>query len=173
MPEKFSEKSFFAEKLEDCKTFSQIFSLVKEAVENHLEKSRTGLMLGISNLGGSSSFFIGAYYAVDSNIIVLNEFPLKVINEKNPELMKPYVFQVLLHEYLHSLDYLDEATVRKLTYIICEKFFGKGHIVSKLVKDISAFLPQLAYPNFGWFPEKEAEIYVVEDFDMENLSYVS
>ncbi len=156
-----------------CADFADIFELVKEAVQRVLGRSRAGLMLGLANLGGSRHFFLGAYYPVDSNLIVMNKFPLKRILQTKPLLFKPYVFHILLHEYLHSLDYLDEGAVRELTHKICVKLFGREHLVSKLSGNISEFLPDLSYPDINWFPAEEPEIEIVEGFDKGNLTYIS
>jgi len=163
----------FSEKLNECSDFTDIFELVKEGVEETLDRSRAGLMLGLSNMGGSRRHFLGAYYPVASNIIVMNTFPIKIIEETNPKMLKPYVFHILLHEYLHSLGYLDEATVRELTFKICTKLFGEKHLSSKLARDISAFLPQLSYPGIDFIPEKQPEIFIVKGFDKGNLTYIS
>jgi len=170
---KFGENCGFSKRLDSCNDFADVFEVVKDGVEKVLGKSRAGLMLGLANLGGSSGYYIGAYYPIDSNIIVLNTFPLKRIMETGKELFKPYVFSVLLHEYLHSLDYLDEAHVRRLTYAVCARLFGKEHNASRLSYDISQFLPFLSYPEYGWFPKKEPDIKIVQGFDKGNLTYVS
>ncbi|MFH1256420.1 MAG: hypothetical protein V1494_03940 [Candidatus Diapherotrites archaeon] len=163
----------FSQRLDECVDLADIFELVKAAGEEVLGRSRAGLMLGLANMGGSRRFFLGAYYPVDSNMIVVNSFPLKMIKEKNPVLFKPYIFHILLHEYLHSLNYLDEGSVRELTYIICSKLFGKEHLTAKMSKDISKFMPQLADEAVEWVPEKEPQIFVVEGFDKGHLTYVS
>lgn len=163
----------FAEKLESCADFADIFELVKTGVEKTLEKSRAGLMLGLANLGGSRSFFLGAYYTLDSNMIVMNSFPLKRIRETNLQLFKPYVFHVLLHEYIHSLGWHNEETTRKLTRNLCEKLLGKDHLATQLASDINKFLPNFSYADIGWFPREEPEIFIVSGFDKGHLTYVS
>ncbi|MFQ6061542.1 MAG: hypothetical protein ACE5KV_09700 [Thermoplasmata archaeon] len=70
------------------------------------KRIRAGLMLGIADLGNHPRGFLGAFYPVATNIIVLNRVPLNWIKETNPELYKPYVFHVLLHEYVHAWERL-------------------------------------------------------------------
>ncbi|MEM2888689.1 MAG: hypothetical protein QXR42_04310 [Candidatus Bathyarchaeia archaeon] len=41
--------------------------------------------------------------------------------------MNSFVFSLLLHEYLHSLGYIDEAEVRRLVHNICIRIFSKDH----------------------------------------------
>lgn len=75
-----------------------------------------------------------------------------------PELMKPYVFVVLLHEYIHSLGYLDENSVRQLTHKITKQIFD-GSIATEMASDMRKFFPFLLYP--GGHPANE-EIHVIE-----------
>ena len=86
----------FSEELERCADFADIFELVKTGVEKTLDRGRAGLMLGLANFGGGPGQFLGGYYTVDSNLIVLNSFPLDLIRKKDERLLKPYIFHVLL-----------------------------------------------------------------------------
>ncbi len=167
-----AEKEFF-EKLEKSDDFADIFEVVKEGVEKVTGKSRAGLMLGLADLGGSRQSFLGAYYPVASNIIVMNTFPLKAMREKSKALLKPYVFTVLMHEYIHSLGVMDEEMTRKITYSICQKILGETHLATQLAKDITRFMPHFSYSNYGYFPETHPEIRLVEGFDKGNVTYVS
>ncbi len=75
------------------------------------KKSSRGLMLGMADLGNHPKGFLGGFFTVGSSVIILNKNPLQRITETRPELYKPYAFHVLLHEYIHSLGYLDEGKV--------------------------------------------------------------
>jgi hypothetical protein len=128
-------------------------------------------MLGLQELGASHQGFIGAYYPVASNIIVINKTPLRRITETNTKLLKSYIFHVLLHEYIHSLGFLDEYTTQQKTYEISKKQFGEHHIVTELSTDIRKFFPSLVYPVYGWLPQKEAPIIeLVPGFDFSNTN---
>ena len=96
--------------------FIEIFEEVKQVVKKSEGRSRAGLMLGLQELGSPLNGFIGAYYPVASNIIVVNKTPIRRIIETKPELIKPYGFHILLHEYIHSLGFLDETITRHKTY---------------------------------------------------------
>lgn len=172
MAGKYSIESF-ENRLLQCLDFADIFELVKEAVETVTGKSRAGLTLGLADLGGSRTKFLGAFYPFPSNIIVLNSFPLKRLQEKRKKLFKPYVFTVLLHEYIHTLGCLDEAETRQRTHKVCSKVFGLGHLSTELARDITKFLPEFSYPNVGWFPQKQPEIKLVDGFDKGNITYVA
>ena len=148
---------------------------VKEIVKKYEGRSRAGLMLGLQEIGSTMQGFIGAYYPVASNIIIINKTPLRRIYETNPNLLKPYGFHVLLHEYLHTLGLLDEAIARQKTYEISNKHFGENHVITKLSTDIREFFPNLVYPIQGWLPPKGTpDIEIVKGFDQSNVdSYIT
>ena len=159
----------FSDMLEEAENIHDIFSLVKDAVRKTIKESRAGINLGLIELGNPAEGFLGAYYPVGSNIIVMNKTPIRRITETNPDLMKPYLFSVLLHEYLHSLGYLKEDDTRKLTYMVTRRIFGDDHIVTELSGNLNKFLPYLIYP--GGFPQTENEITLIEDH--EDVSYIA
>ncbi|MDD5163197.1 MAG: hypothetical protein PHD95_03235 [Candidatus ainarchaeum sp.] len=163
----------FEERLEECSDFSDIFELVKDAAEKTLGRARAGLMLGISELGQYSGGFIGGYHELDSNLIVMNSTPLRRIKETNPKLFKPYCFHVLLHEYIHSLGFVDEQKTRELTIKISLGLLGKNHPATGLATNIKKFLPGLHYSGIDLLPKKEPEIFIVQGFDKGNLTYIS
>ena len=158
----------FTDMLEEAENIHDVFSLVKDAVRETIKESRAGINLGLIELGNPDKGFLGAYYLVGSNIIVMKKTPIRRIAETNPDLMKPYLFSVLLHEYLHSLGYLKEEDTRKLTHMVTRQVFGDDHIVTELSGNLNKFLPYLIYP--GGFPQTENEITLIED--TEDLSYI-
>src|SRR5204863_9542995 len=93
----------FSRKLDQAQNLSDLFELVKRAVEAVLGRTRAGLMLALADLGNHSQGFLGAFYPVASNVLVMNQVPLLRTQETNPNLYNHYAFDVLLHEYLHSL----------------------------------------------------------------------
>jgi hypothetical protein len=152
-------------RLEKAKDIPDIFELVKEAVRATTGRERSGLMLGLSNLGGSPDGFVGAFYPVATNIIVMNTMPLGRIQQTDPTLYKPYVFHILLHEYIHALGTIDEAATRAKAREISEKVFGADHPATALAVDMSRFMPNLVYPVVGWKPEGEPTLKLVKGFD--------
>jgi hypothetical protein len=151
--------------LESAKDLADIFELVKKTVRKAIGQERAGLMLGLANLGGGAEGFVGAFYPVATNIIVMNSLPLKRIKETDPALYKPYVFHILLHEYLHTLGIIDEAAARQKAYEISEATFGKDHPVTQFAADLSRFIPKLVYPVYGWTPPQEYRLELVKGFD--------
>jgi hypothetical protein len=160
----------FEKKLRESNSIADIFEIVKEIVWKILKKSRAGLELGLTELGNSTQGLIGAYYVSGSNIIIMNETPLKRIQETNPKLLVPYIFSTLLHEYLHSFGYFNEELVRRLTYDICCKIFGDNNVITEISKDMSKFFPNLIYPE--GMPKTDAPIKLVKDFDRSNIRYI-
>jgi len=157
--------------LEIEKSLIDSFELVKKVVRKSEGRSRAGLMLGLQELGSSLNGFIGAYYPVSSNIIVVNKTPLRRIIETDPQLLKPYGFHVLLHEYIHSLGFLDEEVTRQKTYKISKDNFGEDHAITKLSSDIKQFFPNLVYPIYGWMPTNETpKIKLIKGFDWSNTN---
>jgi len=151
------------------------FEDVKEAVRKIEGRSRAGLMLGLQEIGSSLDGFVGAYYPVASNIIIVNTTPLRRILETNKRLLKPYAFHVLLHEYIHSLGYLDEAITERKTYEISKQYFGKDNIITKFSTDMQKFFPNLVYPVHGWIPPNTISVIeLVPGFDFSTSdSYIT
>ena len=158
--------------LDGARSLADIFELVKRAVERDVGYARGGLMLGLADLGNHPQGFIGAFYPVATNVIVMNKVPLARVKETNPELYKAYAFHVLLHEYLHSVGYIDEAQCRLKAHEISRALFGEGHPVTEIAGDVSKFFPSLVYPDVAWQPE-ELNIQLVEGFDRGNTGYIA
>lgn len=160
--------------LEGYENVSDIFELVKRVVKRFLNRHRAGLMLGLVNLGMRRGYFIGAFYPVGSNIIVVNKAPLKIAMEKTEKrIYNSYCFLLLLHEYLHSLGYLDEEKVRELTAEVCELAFGSRHPATVMAKNgIAAYFPEVTHlPQNARLP---SDLYVelVRDFDKSSSQYI-
>lgn len=155
----------YNDELEGAKDLPDIFELVKSAVRRTTGLERGGLMLGMANLGGGADGLVGAFHPLTTNIIVMNSLPLKRIRETDPALYKPYVFHILLHEYLHTLGIIDEEATRRKTLEVSERSFGKDHPVTQLATDLSRFMPKLVYPVHGWKPQGELQMELVKGFD--------
>ena len=161
---------YFVNRLKESASIPDIFENVKEIVWKVIRKSRAGLDLGLVEMGNYSQGFLGAYYIVGSNIIIMNETPLKRIQETNPNLLSPYIFSVLLHEYLHSLGIFDEEKVRRLTYEISSEVFGENNIVTQISKDMKKFFPNFVYPEGA--PQINEPVRLVKDFDRSSIRYI-
>jgi len=150
----------------------ETFEDVKKVVNKFEGRTRAGLMLGFQELGSTLNGFIGAYFPVSSNIIVINKTPIRRLIETNPNLIKPYGFHILLHEYIHSLGFLDEEYTRLKTYEISKRHFGENHIITQLAINMKKYLPNLVYPVQGWIPpENFPPIEIIKGFDRSNTDY--
>jgi hypothetical protein len=161
----------FQSRLEKTNSLPDIFEVVKAAVWECQRKSRGGLMLGLANLGNHPQGFFGAFYPVGSNVIVMNKIPLERIKETRKELYKPYVFHVLLHEYLHTLGYMSESGVRQMALKITTEAFGEKHLATKIAANTAHFFGNLVYPNASWEPD-EMKMELVGGFDRESANYI-
>ena len=95
------------------KNLINTFEQVKDIVKTEEGISRAGLMLGLQEIGANMNGFIGAYYPIASNIIVMNKTPIRRLLETKPNLLKSYIIHILLHEYIHSLGFLNENITRQ------------------------------------------------------------
>jgi hypothetical protein len=160
----------FIKRLEEATSIPDIFEVVKESVWKTIRKSRAGLELGLVELGNRPEGLLGAFYVSGSNIIIMNETPLKRIQETNPDLLTPYIFSILLHEYLHSLGFFDEDYVKSITYQISCEIFGNNSIIAEISKDMTKFFPNIIYPQGT--PKVDMPLKIVKDFDRSSISYI-
>lgn len=173
MNEKLTTKgSDFAARLERAKDLAEIFEIVKEAVRSQLGLSRAGLMLGLAELGGRPEGWIGGFYPVATNIIVMNKGPMNRILADHPHLYKPYCFHILLHEYVHAVGYMDEELTRRRTLEISAALFGQDHAVTMMAADISHILPHLTYA-VPQEPSEEMDLELVKGFDRSCTTYIN
>src|SRR3989338_4285897 len=160
----------YKKSLEKAKSFADIFDLVKKTVKKYLNTDQAGLLLGVSDLGIYGNAYLGAFYSMDANTIVINKRPLNSIKQKNPELYNPYLFHVLLHEYIHSLGIFDEEHVRILVYEITQTYFGKKHLATQIAVDLEKFIPNLGFgENFE--PPEDISIEFISGIDRDNTDY--
>lgn len=166
-----SKKSmeYFRKKYDEAKSFAEVFEVIKEGVERIFGRSRSGLMLAFQDLGVRPNGFVGAFHPVGSNVIVMNKAILKIIEHERNEVLKPYVFHVLMHEYLHTLGVLNERHTELFTYDVNLQLFGRGHEATKMSFNFDRILPEIILPGFALMP-RESSIYILDDF--ERTSYI-
>lgn len=162
----------FSDRLQQASALSDVFALVKDVAHQTAGKRRGGLMLGLGDLGYSPQGFVGAYYPADSNLIVVNERVLTMVQKKKPALFNAYLFHVLLHEYVHALGEYDEAQCRRKTAAICRAAFGDGHAVTRLASD-PTFLAPLLYAEPGKAEDLQGPVRLVHGFDSESVRHYS
>lgn len=166
-------KMDYEKRLENAKSFADIFEIVKEIVKEYVGLEQAGLLVGLTDLGMHSKGFIGAFYSLEANMIIMNKKPLARILQTNPSLYKYYIFHVMLHEYVHSIGSYDEAQTRQLVYEISSHYFGNSHKVTQLALNIEKFIPNLTYPVEGFQAPQDISIEFVKGIDIKNTNYIN
>jgi len=160
----------YKKSLEKARSLSDIFDLVKKVVKGYLNADQAGLLLGLSDLGSYGQSYLGAFYSFDTNTIVINKRPLNKIKQTKPSLYNPYIFHVVLHEYIHSLGILEEKEVRTLAYEITQKYFGKNHLATQIAFNLEKFIPNLTFGNFE--APQDISIEFISGIDRDNTDYI-
>jgi hypothetical protein len=145
--------------------FNAVFKVVRAAVQHVLGRERPGLGLGLSNLPPS----LGAYWQITGNLIVMNEGLVQTMREhaSSPLEFNSFVYVILAHEYLHSLGYLDEAGVRRVTAHVTRSAFGAEHPATRMAEgDLWRMFPFLQYAVGG----DGRRLKVVTNFDLATTS---
>jgi len=142
--------------------YDAVFRVVRRAVREVLGIERPGLGLGLSDLPPQ----LGAYWQVTGNLIVLNEGLVNAMraHARNPTELNSFIYVVLAHEYLHSLGYLDERSVREVTARVTRTAFGPDHPATRMAEgDLWRLYPFLAYAPGG----NGRRLKVVTRFDLD------
>jgi hypothetical protein len=158
----------YAHQLDRCENFGDIFDLVRRSVEDTLGRHRAGLMLVLAELPAH----VGAFHVVGSNAIVVNRKFLKMAmgSSVSRTELNACIYTILLHEYLHSLGYLDEGQVRELVVRVTTQVMGEGHPAT--VISSRGYLPSFRHAErlaegSGEDPE------LISDFDRSDQSYIA
>lgn len=157
------------ESLDKCENFVEVFELVKKTAERSLGQRRAGLMLYLARLPKH----IGAFHTMGTNGIVMNRNTLDMVTHGARSLreINSYVYSILLHEYLHSLGYMEERDVRKLVYDVSLDAFGPEHPATKIAsKGPSAIFPDIVLNEL---PTQDPEIEVIPDLEGNSKRYIS
>jgi len=165
----WTDTSTNAERLDQCQDFSDVFELVKKSAEHSLGKRRAGLMLYLARLPKH----IGAFHTMGSNGIVMNRTTLDMITHGSRSLreINSYVYSILLHEYLHSLGYVEEREVRKLVYDVSVEAFGPDHPATQIAsKGPGAILQGV---ELGGSPNTTPDFEVIPDLERSSQRYIS
>lgn len=155
------------------RSFSQMFQLVMDVVRHFSDKSRTGILLGLVELGYERGTFVGGFHKVGTNEIYLNKSALRVMLEESPkDYYKAYLFHLLLHEYIHSIGVYDEIKTQQMTRNISLALFDTRHPVGRLVvHGLNALFPysfhseryqphprEMANPEFILLRHRDSEL---------------
>jgi hypothetical protein len=162
-------------RLDACNTLAEIFELVKQSVKLVLKRHRAGLMLGLANLGMRRGSFVGAFYPVGSNIIVMNRTPFDLaLRTTDKSVFNAYCFHLLLHEYLHALGYIEEEQVRDLVHEVCNLALGKDNPATVMAeRGIAFFFPKVTYFSQKIPIPRDLQIELIKDFDKSSTGYIN
>ncbi|MEM3623311.1 MAG: hypothetical protein QXR76_06045 [Candidatus Bathyarchaeia archaeon] len=122
----------FRNRLENAKSYGEVWEIVKDTVYFSLHKRRGGMMLFLEDL----PIQLGAYHPFGTNNIVLNRRLIHIVEValNSKRVVNALVYNLLLHEYLHALGEFSEVVVRELVYEVAKKCFGEDHIASVIAK---------------------------------------
>ena len=159
----------YANQLDRCQNFREVFTLVKKSVKDALNRERTGLLLYLRDL----PLKVGAYHQLGTNGIILNRVLLEQVIQTTASRVEvnAFIYYILLHEYLHTLGYINERRVRELTYVVAEETFGSAHVATKMaVEGPWAFIKL----NPFYAPRvHERAIEIVREFEDPSSKYIS
>lgn len=117
----------------DTEDYSELFKLIIRIVRRFLDKSRPGIMLGLVEMGYDQGNFVGGFHRLGTNEVYLNKSALRVMRKDTSEdLYKAYLFHLLLHEYIHTNNVVNETETRQLTRNISIAIFGKHHPIGRI-----------------------------------------
>lgn len=158
----------YIEDLDSCQNFADVFKIVKTSVRSAIGKRRTGLMLYLAQL----PLQVGAYHELGSNSIVINSSLLKIVekNATSKREVNAFVFSILLHEYLHSLGFVNESEVRQLVYAITNQILGQDHPATRIAQNPAEIFIQ-AQQTLGR-PSEPEEARLIKDFELSDQHYV-
>jgi hypothetical protein len=155
-------RSALARGLDSPADYDAVFRVVRDAVRQVLGIERPGLGLGLSDLPPQ----LGAYWQVTGNLIVLNEGLVDAmrVHARSPTELNSFVYVILAHEYLHSLGYLDERSVREVTARVTRTAFGPDHPATRMAEgDLWRLYPFLSFARGG----NGRRLKVVTKFDLD------
>lgn len=156
-------------KLDYAMDFDEVFEMVKKAVGQVLGVHRAGLTLVLGDIPNS----VGAYHEMGSNAIVMNRNLMKIVwraTQSRPR-RNAYTFMILLHEYLHTLGFVDDAQVRDLSKKITDAYFGEGHIAGDMATSpLDKFFPEIS--QYAMFRDN-GRFEIVSKFDTSSTPYIA
>jgi len=122
----------FRNRLENAKSYGEVWDIVKDSVEFTLHMHRKGMMLFLDDL----PLQLGAYHPLGTNNIVLNRTLVQIVETAldSKRVVNALIYSLLLHEYLHALGKYSELDVRRLVYTVSKKCFGEDYVTTVLAK---------------------------------------
>jgi hypothetical protein len=119
-------------RLGSASNYGDVWEIVKDTVRFSLHKRRDNMMLFLDDL----PLQLGAYHSIGTNNIVLNRALVQIVEttvESKP-VVNAFIYNLLLHEYLHALGEYSEIEVRRMVYDVAKQCFGEDHVSSVIAK---------------------------------------
>ena len=128
-----SKVEVYRSRIDKAQSFSDIWEIVKDTVKESSGEHRSGMLLFLDDL----PLRLGAYYPLGTNNIILNRALVGIVERAtgSQSVVNAFVYNLLVHEYVHALGHIPEAEVRSLVYKISKACFGEDHIVVKLAEE--------------------------------------
>lgn len=145
-------------KLNEARDLKDIFDLVREVVMDTFAIKRSKLIIAAGDIETNEQYVLGGFFSPRDNAIVINKKILGSIKKINPEIFKSYLFHILLHEYLHSVGFIDENEVRKIAFLISNKNFGFNHEATKIALNPGNYIKNLVTYNENEFYNNQRNI---------------
>jgi hypothetical protein len=120
----------YRKRLENAKSYSEVWKIVQDTVDSALHERRKGMMLFLDDL----PIQLGAYHSVGTNNIVLNRVLVQIVEAEidSKLVVNALIYNLLVHEYLHAMGELDEGAVRKQVVDVSRKCFGEDYLVTQV-----------------------------------------
>ncbi len=166
--ESLRHSSRFSVELVGTLDFDDIFSIIKASVKKELGMERSGIGLALADLPNS----LGAFWEVGGNYLVLNENLLNgfLVSGRPRVEYNSFILVILMHEYLHSLGFIDEGEARRATLFVCSRLFSSEHPAYRL----AASDPWELYPFLIGLPRSGKKgMTFVREFDLSSTPYIS
>ena len=160
--------SHFNLELDGTLDFNDIFSIIKASVKKELGLERSGIGLALADLPNS----LGAFWEVGGNYLVINENLVNgfLVSGRPRIEYNSFILVILMHEYLHSLGFIDEDKARRATLFVCSRLFIREHPAYRL----AASDPWEIYPFLIGLPRSGKDgMTFVRDFDLSSTPYIS
>lgn len=153
------QKTSMKKEIESAGSIADIFGIVKRVVRESLGREQAGLLVALSDLGAYPGYLVGAYYNLAANTIVINKRALHTVPQERQNM---YLFQIILHEYIHSLGFYDEQQVRQVVEAITRERIGPD-----VQSEIGAYMNQV---HFG--EPSSLDMEYISGIDREGTNYI-
>jgi len=181
VPSHYIWNAFFINVMEFQELIKQIpdiFEEVKRDVENVIHRHRAGLTLGLAEMGYSNNGFIGGMYFSGGTMILLNITALRILHAEqshSEDILIAYLYHVLLHEYVHSLGFLNERICQQVTLHITKKRYkSEDHPAFIMASQgINVFFHGFRHVSANFHIKPSMRIQMVRDFDKSSITYFS